>query len=172
MENMVNKSFLSFWKKKRVFITGHTGFKGAWLSSVLLELGAVVTGFALQEEEDSLFAGLSLSKKLQHIVGDIREQDVLQKVIELHKPEVIFHLAAQSLVSRGYQEPKYTLETNIMGTVNLLESCTSMTNNHHYYLIDLHCHLQALIPWCKDNVLQHPFHQLCFELMKFWYTLQ
>jgi len=93
----------SFWKNKAVFITGHTGFKGSWLTLWLEQMGARVTGFSLEQ-------------------GDIRDLDLLKKIIKKNQPEIIFHLAAQSLVQNSYKDPIETYSTNIMGTVNLLET--------------------------------------------------
>lgn len=113
---------LASYHKKRVFITGHTGFKGAWLSLILTQAGAEVTGYALNPPtEPSLFTLLDLKSKLNSIVGDIRDRQTLLTAIQAAKPEVVFHLAAQPIVRESYRDPVTTFETNIMGTVNLLE---------------------------------------------------
>ncbi len=110
------------YKNKRVLITGHTGFKGSWLALWLSELGAKVTGYALAPETDpSHFALLGI--KINHIEGDIRDRKKLQDVFKAYQPEIVFHLAAQPLVRRSYRDPALTFDTNIMGTVNLLEAC-------------------------------------------------
>jgi CDP-glucose 4,6-dehydratase len=120
MEGMVNSDF---WKGKRVLITGHTGFKGSWLSYWLQLLDAKVIGYALPPPTNpSLFALARVEEGMTSIMGDIRELPFLQKVIESERPEIIFHLAAQALVRRSYQEPLETYSTNIMGTVQLLEA--------------------------------------------------
>lgn len=112
-----------FYKGKKVFITGHTGFKGAWLAFWLNELGAEVTGYALAPEyEDSLFDKLRLSERITHIVGDIRDYENLKESLIKSKAEFVFHLAAQALVRRSYQDPRLTFSTNVMGSVNILES--------------------------------------------------
>ena len=111
-----------FYEGKRVLITGHTGFKGAWLSQILLMAGADLTGYALKPPtEPNLFSALGLEKKMRSVEGDIREQEKLWKVIEETKPELVLHLAAQPIVRESYRNPVYTYETNVMGTVNILE---------------------------------------------------
>lgn len=112
----------NFWHGKNVFITGHTGFKGSWLSKVLLGFGANITGYSLAPATDpSLFALSEISKDINHIVGDIRDFDFLKKAFSSAKPEIVFHLAAQPIVREGYCNPRYTYDTNVMGTVNILE---------------------------------------------------
>ncbi|MGV8948019.1 MAG: CDP-glucose 4,6-dehydratase [Candidatus Paracaedibacter sp.] len=119
MSDILTQSF----KGKSVFITGHTGFKGAWLAFWLTELGAKVTGYALPPEyQGSLFEKLNLSDRTNHIIGDIRDCDKLKKAILESKPEFVFHLAAQALVRRSYEDPLLTFSTNVMGSANLLES--------------------------------------------------
>ncbi|MHB8147418.1 MAG: CDP-glucose 4,6-dehydratase [Vulcanimicrobiaceae bacterium] len=114
---------LRFWHGRRVLITGQTGFKGAWLSAVLLRAGAVVTGFALAPHgEPNLFALLGLDRELDSHVGDIRDLDTLERIVRSAGPEFVFHLAAQSLVGTGYRDPVQTYATNVMGTVHLLEA--------------------------------------------------
>lgn len=116
--------FNNKFKNKKILVTGHTGFKGSWLSMMLLELGAEVVGYALEPEtEPNLFTELKLEKRLKNNFGDIRDYEKLLNVIKTEKPEIIFHMAAQPLVRRSYREPVLTYETNVMGTVNLLEAC-------------------------------------------------
>lgn len=118
---MVKKDF---WENKRVLITGHTGFKGSWLSIWLSELGANVIGYALKPPTiPSLFEVCDLEKKVTSIIGDIRNFKMLRDVLEKYQPEIIFHMAAQSLVRYSYKEPVKTYETNVMGTVNVFEAC-------------------------------------------------
>ncbi len=113
---------LSFYKDKKVFVTGHTGFKGAWLCKMLKNAGAKVTGYALTPSgAPSLFDIAGISSDVDSEIGDIRDLDALQKVFMNVRPEIVFHLAAQPLVREGYRNPSYTYETNIMGTVNILE---------------------------------------------------
>lgn len=107
---------------KRVLITGHTGFKGCWLTLWLDLLGANVLGYSLPPEtEPNMYAAVRLEKRCQSIFGDIRDHGALEKAICGFKPEIVFHLAAQSLVRRSYREPLATYETNVMGALNVLE---------------------------------------------------
>ena len=120
---------LDFYEGKRVFITGHTGFKGSWLCRVLLNAGASVTGYALEPDtEPALFDILSLKKDMDSIIGDIRDFEKLGKAIQKADPEIVFHMAAQPIVREGYDRPVYTYEVNVMGTVNLLEAARSLKN--------------------------------------------
>lgn len=113
----------SFWKGKRVLITGHTGFKGAWLSRMLAMAGAEVTGFALAPEGSTHLHGLLQNEKhIQHNEGDIRNLEAVLGVVQKAKPDVVLHLAAQSLVRRSYRQPVETYATNVMGTVHVLEA--------------------------------------------------
>lgn len=115
-------SFADTYRGKRILITGHTGFKGAWLTEWLLALGANVTGFALAPAtEPALFEQLGLAWRLNHVVGDIRDLPSVRRVIEETKPDFVFHLAAQPLVRLSYERPVETYATNVMGTVNVLE---------------------------------------------------
>lgn len=113
---------LSFYRNRRVFITGITGFKGAWLSHFLLSLNAEVTGYALAAEDPSLFKQTELAKKVNVITGDVRDGEALCAALRSAKSDVVFHLAAQPIVRRAYREPRLTYETNVMGTVNILEA--------------------------------------------------
>lgn len=111
-----------FYKNKKVFVTGHTGFKGSWLCKVLSEAGAEVTGFALEPPTNpSLFKISGIENSINSIAGDVRNYDELKKAFDDAQPEIVFHLAAQPLVLESYRNPVYTYETNVMGTVNLLE---------------------------------------------------
>jgi CDP-glucose 4,6-dehydratase len=111
-----------FWENKKVFITGHTGFKGSWLSLWLISLGAKVTGYALEPPTNpSLFELCSLKDSMNSIFGDIRDRKILNKALKDADPDVIFHMAAQPLVNLSYQNPIETYEINVMGTINLLE---------------------------------------------------
>lgn len=112
-----------FWNRKKVFVTGHTGFKGTWLCEILNYLGAEVTGYALESSTDpSVFCILKTDLRIKSVLGDIRDFEKLYQTIHDNKPEIVFHLAAQPIVKTSYTEPRYTYETNVMGTVNLLES--------------------------------------------------
>ena len=114
---------LSSYAGKRVFVTGHTGFKGVWLTYLLKELGADVRGFALAPESvQNHFELLHMQTKIDHVVGDIRDASALNNAIQEFQPEFVFHLAAQALVKRSYEDPVETFSTNVMGSVNLLDS--------------------------------------------------
>ena len=117
----------SFWRGRRVLLTGHTGFKGSWLALWLMELGAKVTGLAMPPDTDpSLFAQLRLDQRLDHRLGDIRDPTVLAELVAQTRPEVVLHLAAQPLVRRSYAEPTTTWATNVMGTIHLLEALRAL----------------------------------------------
>ena len=112
----------NFYKNKRVLVTGHTGFKGTWLCRMLLYLGAIVTGYSLKPPtEPTLFSLADIEDTMTSVIGDIRDLEYLQKVFEKAQPEIVFHLAAQPIVRESYKEPRYTYETNVMGTINVLE---------------------------------------------------
>lgn len=120
MESVVLKKF---WAGKRVLLTGHTGFKGSWLSLWLHNMGAEVFGYSLAPEDNpSLFEQLGLADKIHHKVGDICDADAFAKCVEDTKADFVFHLAAQSLVLRSYKETLNTWNTNVMGTAHLLEA--------------------------------------------------
>lgn len=128
MENLVNK-LQQYYKNKKVFITGHTGFKGAWLCAVLYNLNAEIKGYALAPEYvDGLYETLQLSINIQSIIADIRDKQLLQKEIETFQPDYIFHLAAQPLVRRSYQIPAETFDVNVTGTANVLEAMINLKN--------------------------------------------
>ena len=117
------------WRGKRVAITGHTGFKGAWLSYVLSRLGADVWGYALPPTTaPNLFEAIRISERIHSNFGDVRDRDGLERFFKKADPEVVFHLAAQPLVRRGYDEPIETFETNVMGTALCLELGLSLKN--------------------------------------------
>lgn len=125
---MVNSVFNGFYRGRRVFVTGHTGFKGSWLCQWLSDLGADVTGFSIDvPTEPSLFEELGLSKRIHHIVGDIRNTADVEKSMQKAKPEVIFHLAAQSIVRTSYDDPIGTLSTNVMGTASVLMAAKQLS---------------------------------------------
>lgn len=113
---------ITFYKDKKILITGHTGFKGAWMCKLLTMAGAKVTGYALEAPTTpSLFEICRLSEKMDSVIGDIRDLEHLKRVFEEVQPEIVIHMAAQPLVRESYQNPVYTYETNVMGTVNILE---------------------------------------------------
>lgn len=112
----------SFYKGKRVFITGHTGFKGSWLCKILSNWGAEVTGYSLTPPTTpNLFDTANIADDINSVIGDIRDFDSLKKAFDEVKPEIVLHLAAQPIVRDSYKMPAYTYETNVMGTVNILE---------------------------------------------------
>lgn len=113
---------ISFYKEKKVFITGHTGFKGSWLCKILANQGAVVTGYSLEPPTSpSLFDIAEIEKDIHSVIGDIRDYKTLKAAFDEAQPEVVLHLAAQPIVRDSYKNPSYTYETNVMGTVNILE---------------------------------------------------
>ena len=113
---------LEFFKNKKILITGHTGFKGSWLSRILILAGAKVCGYSLEPETDpNLFNILDIEDNIKHIIGDIRDLDKLKKTFDEFEPEIVIHLAAQPIVRESYDKPVYTYETNVMGTVNICE---------------------------------------------------
>jgi len=118
-----------FWEGKRVLVTGHTGFKGSWLTFWLTNMGANVLGYALPPQTTpSLFEVMGLKEVCQHIEGDIRNKDQLKEAISSFKPEIIFHMAAQALVLTSYDNPTLTYETNVIGTLNLFEAVRGLTS--------------------------------------------
>lgn len=123
MENMVKSVFAG----RRVFLTGHTGFKGGWLALCLARLGATVRGYGLDPAtKPSLFQAASVASLIEDLRGDIRDADRLDRAVREFAPEVVFHLAAQPLVRRSYADPVGTYATNVMGTANLLESLRTL----------------------------------------------
>ena len=116
-----------FWKGKKVLITGHTGFKGAWLSLWLQDLGAKVIGISLDSPTTpSLYEQANVAKGMISLRQDIRDGEAIKKLFQQHKPEIVFHLAAQPLVRYSYREPVETYETNVMGTLHILEGIRSI----------------------------------------------
>lgn len=112
----------NFFNNKRVFVTGHTGFKGSWICKTLINMGAIVTGYSLEPPTEPNLFGLSeIEKNMNSIIGDIRDLELLEKVFNESQPEIVLHLAAQPIVRDSYKDPLYTYETNVMGTVNILE---------------------------------------------------
>jgi len=143
----------SFFKDKTIFITGHTGFIGSWLSTWLHMLGSKVVGYALKPNTfPSMFETLSLDKKITSIFGDIRNKKLLDSYILESKPDIIIHLAAQPLVLSSYQNPVETIETNVMGTVNLLESVRKSSS--------VKVCINFTSDKCYDNRnLDYPYHE-------------
>jgi len=114
----------TFYRGKRVLITGHTGFKGGWLAFWLHALGAEIVGYALPPPTTpNFFEAVKLNKKIISVLGDIRNREMIGNIFKQHRPEIVFHMAAQTLVKHSYREPVETYETNVMGTVHILEAC-------------------------------------------------
>ena len=130
LESVERLMDMRFYKGKRVLVTGHTGFKGSWLCKMLVMAGAEVTGYSLNPPTDpNLFSIAGLDGKMTSVIGDIRDFEKLKETFAAAQPEIVLHLAAQPIVRDSYKDPRYTYETNVMGTVNLLEcvrGCTSV----------------------------------------------
>ncbi len=137
MHNSINYSeILSFYKNKTVLLTGHSGFKGTWLTKILLDAGAKVIGYSLEPPtKPSLFTILGFAedkpKNLENIFADIRDYEKLSETFQKYKPEIVLHLAAQPIVRESYKEPRYTYETNVMGTVNICECVRNSLNTNN-----------------------------------------
>ena len=143
-----------FWDGKRVLVTGHTGFKGSWLTLWLEKLNASVFGLALPPDTSpSLFEELGLGSRVDHLVGDIRDETLVSDRVAAVKPDIVFHLAAQPLVRRSYSEPMLTWQTNVAGTINLLEALRQVD------------HLCAVVAVTTDKVYEnrewpYPYREL------------
>jgi len=125
----MRSEFGGVFSGSRVLVTGHTGFKGAWLSRWLLDLGAELTGYALDPDTDpALLTDLGLASAMDSRIGDIRDAERVAALVREVRPDVILHLAAQPLVRRSYAEPRYTFEVNVLGTVNVLEAVRSSSS--------------------------------------------
>ncbi len=123
-----------FYKDKKVLVTGHTGFKGSWLCTILKNFGAEVIGYAIEPyTEPSLFKTANVADGMVSIIGDVRDLEHLKKVFEEYKPEIVFHLAAQPIVRESYKDPVYTYSTNVMGVVNIME-CIRLSSSVKSFL--------------------------------------
>ena len=145
---------LSFYKDKTVLITGHTGFKGSWLSEILILAGAKVVGYSLEPNTNpNLFSILGLEKKMASHIGDIRDLKKLNEVFDRYQPQIVIHLAAQPIVRDSYKNPVYTYETNVIGTVNVCEC------------VRLHSCVKSFLNVTTDKVYEnndvpdHPFRE-------------
>jgi CDP-glucose 4,6-dehydratase len=129
MGRLTGKVNPTFWSGKRVFVTGHTGFKGSWLSLWLQEMGAIVKGFALSPDANpNLFESADIARNIDSEIGDIRDLEHIVQSMTHFDPEVLIHMAAQPLVRLSYEEPVSTYSTNVMGTVNVLEAARKCGN--------------------------------------------
>lgn len=145
---------LNFYKDKVVLVTGHTGFKGTWLCKILINIGAKVIGYALESPTNpSLFKLSNIENNMTSIIGDIRDYNKLKNVFDTYQPEIVFHLAAQPIVRDSYKEPRYTYETNVMGTVNILE-CIRQTDCVKSFL-----NVTTDKVYLNDDVPNHPFKE-------------
>ncbi|HXY86935.1 MAG TPA: CDP-glucose 4,6-dehydratase [Candidatus Acidoferrales bacterium] len=125
----MNKTPIDLYKNKVALVTGHTGFKGSWASLWLTELGTEVVGYSLEPPtKPNLFESINLEENITHIVGDVRDEAHLLKTVQKYQPDFVFHMAAQSIVRRSYENPRYTYETNVMGTVAVLEAMRQVEN--------------------------------------------
>ena len=125
----MNRIDFGFYRGKKVLITGHTGFKGTWLCRILVNAGAIVTGYSLPAPTDpDLFSISGVENEITSVIGDIRDFGHLKSTFDKCRPEIVFHLAAQPIVRDSYKDPKYTYDTNVMGTVNLLE-CVRLSDS-------------------------------------------
>ncbi len=121
--------FKNIYSGKKVLVTGHTGFKGAWLTTWLLKLGTEVVGVSKDiPTEPSLFKVLNLEERIKHYFEDIRHLDKIIKIFQDEKPDILFHLAAQPIVSKSYENPIETISSNVMGTANILEAIRILDN--------------------------------------------
>lgn len=125
---MVKNNTFNLFKNKKILITGHTGFKGTWLTNILVNAGANISGISLEAENLSLYNMLGLDNKINSFICDIRDKDKITTIIKKINPEIVFHLAAQPLVLESYNNPSYTFDTNVMGTVNILEALRQLNN--------------------------------------------
>ncbi len=145
---------LSFYKGRRVLVTGHTGFKGSWLCRMLINAGADVVGYSLEAPTNpNLFSLAEIEDRMVSVIGDIRNFDHLLLTFRKYQPECVFHLAAQPIVRDSYKEPRYTYETNVMGTVNLME-CVRLTPSVRSVL-----NVTTDKVYLNDEVPDHPFKE-------------
>ena len=145
---------LSFYNGKRVLVTGHTGFKGTWLCKILINAGANVCGYSLEAATNpNLFTLSKIEKQMNSIIGDIRDYEHLKNVFDEFQPEIVMHLAAQPIVRDSYKKPKYTYETNVLGTVNVLE-CVRLTSSVKSFL-----NVTTDKVYLNDDIPNHPFKE-------------
>jgi CDP-glucose 4,6-dehydratase len=145
----------AFWRGRRVFLTGHTGFKGSWLTLWLRHLGATVTGFSINvPTTPSLFDSAGVADGIESIIGDVRDRGAVEAAMCTARPDVVFHLAAQPLVRRSYEEPVETFATNVMGTINVLEVARVMDGLHEVIVVTSDkCYRPGEAPHQEDDEL-------------------
>lgn len=145
---------INFYKGKKVLITGHTGFKGTWLSKILINAGAIVYGYSLTAPTNpNLFNLSKIESNMTSVIGDVRDFNHLKKCFDEFKPEIVMHLAAQPIVRDSYKDPKYTYEVNVLGTVNVLE-CVRLTDSVKSFL-----NVTTDKVYLNDEVPNHPFKE-------------
>jgi CDP-glucose 4,6-dehydratase len=145
---------LTFYKDKTVLVTGHTGFKGTWLCRILINAGARVVGYSLEAPTNpSLFELSKIDTQMTSIIGDVRNYEHLKQVFDKYQPELVFHLAAQTIVRDSYINPKYTYETNVIGTVNICE-CVRLTPSVKSFL-----NVTTDKVYLNDDESNHPFKE-------------
>ena len=143
-----------FYNGKTVLVTGHTGFKGSWLCKILINSGAKVIGYSLNPPtQPNLFELSQIEKDMTSIIGDIRDYEKLKATFDKYKPQIVFHLAAQPIVRDSYKDPKYTYETNVLGTVNILE-CVRVTDSVKSFL-----NVTTDKVYLNDDIPDHPFKE-------------
>lgn len=149
VDDMENND-LSFYKNRKVFITGHTGFKGSWMCRVLQLLGASVYGYALAPAKDTFFDMIHISDTMSSFIGDIRDYDNLLGILKGVEPEIVIHMAAQPIVRESYRNPRYTYDVNVMGTVNIME-CSSLVDS-----------VKSIVNVTTDKVYRNEEHNKAF----------
>ena len=145
---------LSFYKNKKVLVTGHTGFKGTWLCKILINSGAIVCGYSLEAPTNrNLFSLSKIDNNMTSIIGDVRDYNHLKQVFADFKPEIVMHLAAQPIVRDSYKNPLYTYETNVIGTANICE-CVRLTSSVKSFL-----NVTTDKVYLNDDIPNHPFKE-------------
>lgn len=170
---------MGYYKNKKVLVTGHTGFKGTWMTKMLLMLGADVCGYSLEPNEENIFFEMSgIKKQIHHVTGDIRDLNRLKQTVQELRPEIVIHMAAQPIVKEGYANPVYTYETNVMGTVNLLEAvrcCDSVRSVVNVTTDKVYKNIETDVPYREENELMgydpYSSSKSCSELVTYAYRM-
>src|SRR5579859_341115 len=137
-----------FWRDRRVFLSGHTGFKGGWMALLLHHLGAKVFGFALPPQgQPNLFAAADIEPTLHHRIGDLRDVSAVRAAVEEAEPEIVFHMGAQALVRQSYLDPVSTYATNVMGTVHVLDAVRHVSVQAVVVVTSDKCYENQEWPW-------------------------